>query len=215
MKKIVTLLAGMALCLSLTACTDVLNVPAAPVEPNNQTQGEELPPVDETEEVVEETMVVKPSEFSEETKQVMSIFNEEILFFDYKVDESIKSYAIKNFIYVDGAWQDYGSTSANIEDGENRMALKFDETGYAIYNVATNGYNGFKAASPYTAFEETTNQLAYEISAPIDVVPGEEIVLWAKIGSNEDGIGMSSDFREADCTAGMAFTITFYDEFLK
>lgn len=42
----------------------------------------------------EDVMIIREREFSEETKKVLSMFEDEIVFFDYKVDESIKSMSI-------------------------------------------------------------------------------------------------------------------------
>ena len=41
-------------------------------------------------------MYIKPSDFLEETQDVLSLFDDEIQFFDISFDETAKSYAVSN-----------------------------------------------------------------------------------------------------------------------
>ena len=190
MKKLLSLIISATLCLSITACS-------------NQVQTQE------------ETMVIKPSDFSEETMQVIDILGDDVLFFDFVVDDSVKSYSIEAFIYKDNDWQDYGYTSGNIDDTNNRIAIKSDEEGYDIHTIYDNGVIGYNADVAYDAFDSTTQQGSYKITSTTDIIIDEEIVLWCKIGNVGNGLAITSDFRNADCTAGMAFTVTFSDEVLE
>ncbi len=186
MKKFLSLIISATLCLSITACS-------------NQGQTKE------------ETMVIKPSEFSEETMQVIDVLGDDVLFFDFVVDDSVKSYNIEGFIYKDNDWQDYGKTSGNIDDINNRIAIKLDEEGYDIHNIDDANVRSYNADGTYDAFDSTTQQGSYKMTSITDIIIDEEIVLWSKIGNNGNGLSMNDDFRNADCTAGMAFTITFSD----
>ena len=190
MKKFLSLIISMTLCLSITACS-------------NQVQTQE------------ETMVIKPSDFSEETMQVIDILGDDVLFFDFLVDDSVKSYSIEAFVYKDNTWQDYGITASNIDDTNNRIAIKSDAEGYDIHTMDDSGIIGYNSDAVYDAFDSTTQQGSYKITSATDIIMDEEIVLWSKIGNNGNGLAITSDFRNADCTAGMAFTVTFSDEVLQ
>lgn len=58
-------------------------------------------------------------------------------------------------------------------------------------------------------FENTAQQISNKISDPTDIVFDKEIPLWVKIGNNENGISIPTDFRSSNCTAGIAVTVTF------
>lgn len=47
-------------------------------------------------------MVIKESEFSEETQEVLKIIDNEIAFFDYTINETIKSISIDIWTYENG-----------------------------------------------------------------------------------------------------------------
>ena len=49
-------------------------------------------------------MYIKPSELSDETMEVLDLFDDEIQFFDISFDETVKSYAISVWVYRDGEW---------------------------------------------------------------------------------------------------------------
>ena len=183
MKKLLILIISVVICLSVTACSQ--------------------------EATIKETMVVKPSEFSEETTQVIGILGDEILFFDFIVDDTVKSYSIGAFIYKDGSWQDYGSTSGIIDNVNNRIAIKSDNEGYDIHTLDDSGVMGYNSDTTYDAFDSTTQQGSYKITSTTDIIIDEEIILWCKIGNNGNGLAINNDFRNADCTAGIAFTVTF------
>lgn len=54
--------------------------------------------------------VIKESEFSEETQEVLKIIDEEMAFFDYTIDETVKSISIDIWIYENGQWINSGKT---------------------------------------------------------------------------------------------------------
>ncbi len=163
----------------------------------------------------EEAMIMKQSEFSEETRSVLEFVDEDLFFFDFIVNDTIKSYTVGAWIYDGGAWKDYGGTSGNIDTPNNRMAIKVTETGYKIKTANDSGFIGYSAEVPYDEFDHTTQQGSYQLTDPTTIAAGTEITLWCKIGNSGNGLSINHDFRNADCTAGMAFTITFSDEALQ
>ncbi len=58
-------------------------------------------------------MYIKPSELSDETMEVLDLFDDEIQFFDISFDETVKSYAISVWGYRDGEWAEDGMTVGN------------------------------------------------------------------------------------------------------
>ena len=55
-----------------------------------------------------QSMVIRPSEFSEETRKVLTIVEDELVFFDYEVDETIRSKTIDIWQYQEGQWVSAG-----------------------------------------------------------------------------------------------------------
>ena len=45
-----------------------------------------------------------------------------------------------------------------------------------------------------------------------DIALGEEIVLFSKVSTDDTSIRSEVDFRDRDCTAGMAVTVKFLAE---
>ena len=56
------------------------------------------------------TMYIKPSELSDETMEVLGLFDDEIQFFDISLDENVKSFEISVWVYRDGEWFEDGKT---------------------------------------------------------------------------------------------------------
>ena len=69
-------------------------------------------------------MYIKPSDFSEETQDVLSLFDDEIQFFDISFDETAKSYAVSIWVYRDGEWFEDGTRGVNIDHVTGRIAVR-------------------------------------------------------------------------------------------
>lgn len=158
------------------------------------------------------TMIIKPSEFSEETKQVLDLFDKEIMFFDFVVDETVKASTINVWVYENGEWVDKGATSGNIDKTENQIAIQITESGYNIFTIDESGHIKYSAPKMNISFKNTTQQLSSKITNPTGIIVGEEIPLWVKIGNNENEISIPTDFRSSNCTAGIAVTVTFSNQ---
>ena len=159
-----------------------------------------------------DTMIIKPSEFSEETKQVLNLLEEEIIFFDIIVDETIKSSTINVWIYENGQWVSNGETSGNIGKTNSQIAIQITESGYNIFTIDESGHMKYSAPYLNIDFENTTQQLSHKITNPTDIRVGNEIPLWVKIGNNDSKISITDNFRSSNCSAGIAFTVTFSDK---
>lgn len=68
-------------------------------------------------------MYIKPSEFTEETRQALKLFDDEVQFFDIVLDETVKSETITVWVYRNGEWEESGKTSGPVEEGETKLIL--------------------------------------------------------------------------------------------
>ena len=52
------------------------------------------------------------------------------------------------------------------------------------------------------------------LSNPTPITSGKEIPLWLRLGTDQNGLSvvLSENFREVDCNAGLAVTVTFSEE---
>lgn len=158
---------------------------------------------------IQDTMIIKPSKFSEETKRVLDLFDEDIKFFDFTVDETVKSSTIDVWHYENNLWVNKGGTSGNIDKTDHQIAIQITENGYNIFTIDEGGHMKYSAPEINIDFENTKQQLSNKITHPTHIIVGEEIPLWVKIGNNQNGISIPTDFRSSNCTAGIAFTVTF------
>lgn len=166
---------------------------------------------DAPKEAAETSMTIRPRDFSAETQEILTLIGatDDIMFFEYTVDDTIKSAEINIWLYQDGAWTEGGSTSGPISKEEDRIGLRFRENGYEIY---AGGVCRYDAEKGYDGFDDTTQWGSYLLSDSTEIKANEEIPLWFKIGDKGSGMTMPTDFRKADCEAGIAATITFSDQ---
>ena len=158
------------------------------------------------------SMTISPSAFSEETEDVIALLkgkDENIMFFDYAVDDTVNYVTIDIWVHENGEWVDGGNTSGPLGASEERIGLRFREDGYDIY---AGGICSYDAEMSYGGFSDTKGWGAYQLSDTTENRVNEEIPLWVKIGDDGNGVSVSKNFREVDCQAGIAATITFSDE---
>lgn len=157
-------------------------------------------------------MIIKPSEFSKETEEVLKLFDNEIFFLDYKVDETAVSQSINLWIYKDGEWVEAGATFGEIKFLENRIAIQITDDNYNLYMIDENGHSkyGFPVQ---TDFSVSTAFISSQLSDPTNIELNKEIPLFVKLGTDKNAIRTTStDFRNSDCNAGVAITITLTDK---
>ena len=160
------------------------------------------------------TPTIRPAAFSEDAQKLLDVLNSEaeaLAFFDYTVEEPIRSVSTEVWKYEDGSWKQSGHVFGNIEPGEYRMGFRLTPSGYEIFDISETGYNTY-------TYQDTVNldgcaaTLSTQLGDPQEIVCGEEIPLWLKTGSASGSIaGSLEDFRGVDCTAGLAVTVTFSD----
>lgn len=158
--------------------------------------------------------MIKPTEFSAETKKVLALFEDDTMFFDFTVDDTIKSSTVTIWYYENGEWVNKGNSSGNIDKAGNQIAFRFTDSGYELFTIDESGHIKYTSPNPYTGFEATTQRLSTRLEDKTEIVVGTEIPLWVKLGNNSGEISIKEDFRTSDCTAGVAVTITFSGEVL-
>lgn len=162
-------------------------------------------------EVDHETMVIQKSEFSQETQEVLKIMENEITFFDYEVDETIKSMSIDIWTYKDGKWINPGKTDGNVDGDKKKIAIRQNQNAYDIFTIDQAGYTKYTFDN-IVDFSECTMQTYFRMPHPTSIKADEEITLWVNLGTTKDALTSGENFREADCNTGAAVTITFSDE---
>jgi len=160
-------------------------------------------------------MYVRPSEFSEETAKVLELFDDELQFFDISLDETVKSFAISLWVYRDGEWEAGQSTYGGSEFLPGRIAIRLTETSFDLYTMDENGHTKLSCPVAETPFEESTGIGGARVDREIPIELHREIPLWVKIGTTENSMELmdiTDDFRNAECNAGVAVTLTVSDE---
>ena len=160
-------------------------------------------------------MCIKPSAFSEETQEVLSLFDDEIQFFDISFDETAKSYTISVWLYHDGEWSEGGATSGNVDHLTGKIAVRLTETDCDLYTIDENGHVKCSFPVTDTPFDESTGIGGTRIDRETPIALNQEIPLWVRVGTTANSMrvmDITDDFRNAACNAGFAVTITVSDK---
>ena len=159
------------------------------------------------------SMTLRPSQLSPETEGVLDIVGDEVMFFDYAVNETIKSKKIDIWIYEDGEWRILGNSSGNLESLEGQAAVEIGESSCAVFDIDSTGHT--KISFPFPeGFGDWKSWTECRITDPVDFEAEEEIALWTRLGYGESGEKAVStlDFRGASCSQGIAVTAKFSEE---
>lgn len=164
--------------------------------------------------------VVQPAALSEETTQMLELIagDEEIVFFDYTTDGSAASYDIDLWAIQDGAWQNHGGIVGNLEGRESgRFGIRLLDDSYQIFAIDESGHSIYTSEDPVDFSAEGMMVGTGRLSDSTEIMLDEEIVLLVKLGTDKNSlaIGPLEKFRDADCSAGLAITLTFSGEGLE
>ena len=165
-------------------------------------------------------MIIQPTRFSRESQKTLKIFDAETLFLDYTIDDSAKYYSINLWIYEDGKWVSGGSVSNSERqlDMNNRLAIHLKETGVDIFTFDKTGdYIKYGLNGGGMELKNSISIASQRITKPTQISLNEEIPMWVIWGTNKNSMEVSddSDFRNLECTEGVAITITFSDKKIK
>lgn len=163
-------------------------------------------------------MYIKPSEFTEETRQALKLFDDEVQFFDIVLDETVKSETITVWVYRNGEWEESGKTSGPVEERERRIAIRLTENSYELYSIDESGHVKYTSPNLNTTFEESMAIIGSRVEGETKLILNEETPIWLKIGSETSSMenyNVTEDFRTMDCNAGIVVTLTVSDELLE
>ena len=163
-------------------------------------------------------MYIKPSEFSEETREVLRLFDGEVQFFDIVLDETAKSETITVWVYHDGEWEESGKTYGPVEKQERRIAIRLTEDSYELYTMDESGYVKYTSPNLNTCFGESVAIQASRIEGETKLVLNDETPIWMKIGSeisSMENYNVTEEFRNIDCETGIVITLTVSDKFIE
>ncbi len=159
------------------------------------------------------SMTIRPVELTRETREVLDILEDEVIFLNYAVDETMQSRSVELWQCEDGCWRVLGSSSADLTSSRGEIALRISEKNCGVFDVDDGGHAGvsWDISDSHTKQEAWTG---YRLSEPTDIQAGKEITLWAKYGYRDsESIGIStSNFRSATCDFGLAVTVKFWGE---
>lgn len=161
-------------------------------------------------------MSIQPSTFSQETTDILKLFDDEIQFYDIFLDESAKYRKISVWLYGNDGWYKAGETSGEVEYLDNRIAIRLTKEVYELYVIDENGHTKYSLPITEANFENLDEQMDWRLSQKTPIELNKELVLWAKIATdNNDALGtdeMIKDFKNIECSGGVVITITILDE---
>lgn len=162
------------------------------------------------------TMAIRPSEFSEETEDIIELIYDDVMFWDFKVNENVKGYSVSFWKYNQESsnWKSGGMLRGNIECLDNQIAIRINDNEYDIFlsDKDTNQKCGLTMSklnisdSSMHRFEKITEEIEFEIN--------KEIVLYEHIITNKIGMNTNfdEDFREIDCDSGLVIVLKLMDK---
>lgn len=159
-------------------------------------------------------MSIKPSEFSKETKKVLEVFDDEVRFFNLSLDETAKSQTISVWVFRDGKWNEDGLTTGKIEALHSQIAIRLTNHSYDLYVLDKSGHVKYSYPALETDFENSMGIGGTIIDRTTTIELNKEIPIWVKVGTDQNSMrvtDITEDFRNSDCTAGIAITLTISD----
>ncbi len=164
------------------------------------------------------SMSIKPTELSQETQQALSIFDDEVQYFDVKYDETAKYYSMAIWAYKDGEWYEAGRTYGEIQYLNNQIAINLTESSCEIFNISKDGYASSAYPDIDTNFDSVIGITGSRVDREIPIELDKETPIWVKIGTQSfsmSAMDITEDFRNNECDAGIAVTLTISDKEIK
>ena len=163
-------------------------------------------------------MYIRPSEFSEETREVLNLFDDEVQFFDIVLDETVKSETITVWVYKNGIWEESGKTSGPVELLDRQIAIRLTENSYDLYSIDESGHVKYSCPDLDTSFDESMGILGSRVEGETKLILNEETPILMKLGSKSgsmENYNVTEDFRTMDCDAGIVVTLAVSDEVME
>ena len=109
-------------------------------------------------------MSIQPSTFSQETTDILKLFDDEIQFYDIFLDESAKYRKISVWLYGNDGWYKAGETSGEVEYLDNRIAIRLTKEVYELYVIDENGHTKYSLPITEANFENLDEQMDWRLS---------------------------------------------------
>lgn len=167
---------------------------------------------------------IQPKVLSKDAKEIVNLFSGNLNIFEMKIDDNFKSYDIDIWEYIDGNWERGGfiSTGKPTEEdlknsseedwkiSDKTVGIFFDENVISLYDITNSGVTAYsrKAVDIPTG---STGASYKSLDKKVKIIPGEDITLYSRCYHFGDSITSYSNFKEAECEAGYAITIRFYE----
>lgn len=160
-------------------------------------------------------MTIVRTEFSQETEDILKLLDTDgLAFFDFAVDNTVNAYSMNVWVKNDGKWLSSGGINGRIEDKQGRVGVQLLEDGCNFFQLKDAGHTKYSVKYDDHLDECTaTGRMALEETEQVSAIePGKEQYLILNLGWKEEHMDMdlvTEDFRNSDCDAGVAVTITF------
>lgn len=144
--------------------------------------------------------------------------DDEIQFYDISLDDSVKSFAISFWVYRNGEWLEEGKSYGENDFLSKQIAIRLTDSNYEIYYIDDDGHEMISFPVSDSLFEESIGIGGTRIDQKTPIELNQEIPIWVKIGtaSNRmEALAITEDFRKAECNAGIAVTLTVFDEMIE
>lgn len=133
--------------------------------------------------------------------------------FEFTLDEGISGYSVDVWYLENGQWVSGGRTVDTMEQGAAWVGIQLTETGCSLFTE--NEYGVSRVDFDFSTGLDMcpdTNKIRWMLEEE-GITPGFEQQLMMDVGWRNDQEAKNkyscSDFREVDCDAGAAITITF------
>ena len=167
---------------------------------------------------VQAGMTIVPTAFSEETMDVLKLLGDDIQFYDLSLDGSVESFALSLWVYRDGEWFEDGKMYGGSDTLGRRIAIRQTETGVDLYSISETGREKCSYQALDTPFEESLGIAGTKIDGETPIELNRELPIWVKVGTTSNQmevLDITQDFREMECNAGIAVTLTLSDEIVE
>lgn len=163
-------------------------------------------------------MSITPTAFSEETLDVLELLGDDIQFYDLSLDGSVKSFALSLWVYRDGEWFEDGRMYGGSDTLGRRIAIRQTETSVDLYSISETGREKCSYQALDTPFEESLGIAGTKIDGKTQIELNRALPIWVKVGTASNRmevLDITQDFREMECNAGIAVTLTLSDEIVE
>lgn len=163
-------------------------------------------------------MVISPVKISSETQELIEMFDDDVLIFDYKLDDTVKSFSFNLWAYDQeiNEWRIAFKIFNNIRFLKSELITGIGEKN-SILCTRTNKLRDSAIVDLSEFNLAKLNMFRYKkLSEPIKIKLNEEIVLIEKVNIEKNKLisNENKNFKDLDCNAGVAITIVFYDELI-